>query len=407
MICFPPLKTDTAAINNTTFLPNVSQFVNTHASPKQPQSDTGFANARYSVSGVITIISNNARVVANRRRIPKNRNTPTENSFFGTKPYDEASFNDKNKEYGFELRYYKGHLNKHNVILTQNVDAVCIFVNDTADAEVLHMMADNGVKLLALRCAGYNNVDLKAAADCGITVVRVPAYSPYAVAEYTVALMLSLNRKIPRATWRTRDGNFSLHGLLGFDMYGKTVGIIGTGKIAKKLIMILRGFGMNVLAYDLYPDYNFAREHQVVYTTLDELYHSSDIISLHCPLTEQTKYLINDYSISKMKEGVMIINTGRGQLIHTNALIEGLKNKKIGSAGLDVYEEEGEYFYEDQSDRIIDDDVLARLLSFNNVIVTSHQAFFTREALENIATTTLQNIKDFASGKALENEVKI
>ena len=186
-------------------------------------------------------------------------------AFFGTKPYDEASFNDKNKEYGFELRYYKGHLNKHNVILTQNVDAVCIFVNDTADAEVLHMMADNGVKLLALRCAGYNNVDLKAAADCGITVVRVPAYSPYAVAEYTVALMLSLNRKIPRATWRTRDGNFSLHGLLGFDMYGKTVGIIGTGKIAKKLIMILRGFGMNVLAYDLYPDYNFAREHQVVY----------------------------------------------------------------------------------------------------------------------------------------------
>ena len=186
-------------------------------------------------------------------------------AFFGTKPYDEASFNDKNKEYGFELRYYKGHLNKHNVILTQNVDAVCIFVNDTADAEVLHMMADNGVKLLALRCAGYNNVDLKAAADCGITVVRVPAYSPYAVAEYTVALMLSLNRKIPRATWRTRDGNFSLHGLLGFYMYGKTVGIIGTGKIAKKLIMILRGFGMNVLAYDLYPDYNFAREHQVVY----------------------------------------------------------------------------------------------------------------------------------------------
>ena len=224
-------------------------------------------------------------------------------AFFGSKPYDEASFNEKNKVYGFELRYYKGHLNKHNVILTQGVDAVCIFVNDTADAEVIRLMADNGVKLLALRCAGYNNVDLKAAADCGITVVRVPAYSPYAVAEYTVALMLSLNRKIPRATWRTRDGNFSLHGLLGFDMYGKTAGIIGTGKIAKKLICILRGFGMNILAYDLYPDYNFAREHQVVYTSLDELYHNSDIISLHCPLTEQTKYLINDYSISKMKDG--------------------------------------------------------------------------------------------------------
>ena len=306
-------------------------------------------------------------------------------AFFGSKPYDEASFNEKNKEYGFELRYYKGHLNKHNVILTQGVDAVCIFVNDTADTEVIRLMADNGVKLLALRCAGYNNVALKAAADCGITVVRVPAYSPYAVAEYTVALMLSLNRKIPRATWRTRDGNFSLHGLLGFDMYGKTAGIIGTGKIAKKLICILRGFAMNIL---------------------DELYHNSDIISLHCPLTEQTKYLINDYSISKMKDGVMIINTGRGQLIHTNALIEGLKNKKIGSAGLDVYEEESEYFYEDQSDKIIDDDTLARLLSFNNVIVTSHQAFFTREALANIASTTLQNIKDFMNDKPLENEVK-
>ena len=209
-----------------------------------------------------------------------------------------------------------------------------------------------------------------------------------------------------RASWRTKDGNFSLHGLMGFDMHGKTAGIIGTGKIAKILIHILKGFGMNILAYDLYPDYNFAREEKIVYTSLDELYHSSDIISLHCPLTEATKYLINDYSISKMKDGVMIINTGRGQLIHTNALIEGLKNKKIGSAGLDVYEEESEYFYEDQSDRIIDDDVLARLLSFNNVIVTSHQAFFTHEALENIAMTTLQNIRDFINHKPLLNEVK-
>lgn len=328
-------------------------------------------------------------------------------AFFGSKPYDEASFNEKNKDFGFELRFYKGHLNKNNVILTQGVDVVCIFVNDTANAEVIRLMAANGVKLLALRCAGYNNVDLKAAAECGIAVVRVPAYSPYAVAEYTVALMLSLNRKIHRAAWRTREGNFSLHGLLGFDMHGKTAGIIGTGKIAKKLISILRGFGMNILAYDLYPDYNFARENQVVYTTLDELYHSSDIISLHCPLTEQTKYLINDYSISKMKDGVMIINTGRGQLIHTNALIEGLKNKKIGSAGLDVYEEESQYFYEDRSDKIIDDDTLARLLSFNNVIVTSHQAYFTQEALSNIATTTLQNVKDFTLGKPQENEVKL
>lgn len=326
---------------------------------------------------------------------------------FGTQPYDESSFKHKNAEFGFELKFFKGHLNMNNVILTQGVDVVCIFVNDIADAQVIRAMAANGVKLIALRCAGYNNVDLNAAQENGIKVVRVPAYSPYAVAEHTVALMLALNRRIPRATWRTRDGNFSLNGLLGFDMHGKTAGIIGTGKIAKILIQILKGFGMNILAYDLYPDYNFAREHQVVYTSLDELYHSSDIISLHCPLTEQTKYLINDYSISKMKDGVMIINTGRGQLIHTNALIEGLKNKKIGSAGLDVYEEEGDYFYEDKSDRIIDDDVLARLLSFNNVIVTSHQAFFTHEALENIASTTLQNIKDFAENKSLANEVKV
>ncbi len=327
-------------------------------------------------------------------------------AFFDTKPYDESSFTEKNKEFGFDIRYYKGHLNRNNVILTQGADAVCIFVNDTADAEIIRILAANGVKLIALRCAGFNNVDLNAAAEAGIAVVRVPAYSPYAVAEYTVALMLSLNRKIHRASWRTRDGNFSLHGLMGFDMYGKTAGIIGTGKIAKILIRILRGFGMNILAYDLYPDYNFARENQVVYTTLDELYHSSDIISLHCPLTEQTKYLINDFSISKMKDGVMLINTGRGQLIHTNALIEGLKNKKIGSAGLDVYEEEGDYFYEDKSDRIIDDDVLARLLSFNNVIVTSHQAFFTREALDNIAGTTLENVRDFTNHKPLLNEVK-
>ena len=269
-------------------------------------------------------------------------------------------------------------------------------------------MAANGVKLLALRCAGYNNVDLKAAAENGITVVRVPAYSPYAVAEYTVALMLSLNRKIPRATWRTRDGNFSLHGLLGFDMYGKTAGIIGTGKIAKKLIIILRGFGMNILAYDLYPDYNFAREHQVVYTTLDELYHNSDIISLHCPLTEQTKYLINDYSISKMKDGVMIINT-RPRTAYPHQRLDRRAEKqenRLCRTGR-YYEEESEYFYEDQSDKIIDDDTLARLLSFNNVIVTSHQAFFTREALANIASTTLMNIKDFMEHKKLENEVKL
>ena len=325
-------------------------------------------------------------------------------AFFGAKPYDIASFDKVNEKYNYDIRYYKGHLNPNNVVLTQDTDAVCIFVNDTADAAVIDAMVDNGVKLLALRCAGFNNVDLKAAKG-KLPVVRVPAYSPYAVAEYSLALMLSLNRKIHRAYWRTRDGNFSLNGLMGFDMHGKTIGIIGTGKIAKILIRLLKGFGMRILAYDLYPDMKFAGEEGISYVSLDELYRESDIISLHCPLTDQTKYMIDKDSIDKMKKGVMIINTGRGQLINTNDLIEGLKEKKIAAAGLDVYEEEGEYFYEDKSDKIIDDDVLARLLSFNNVIVTSHQAFFTKEALHNIAETTLQNIEDFGCHRPLVNEV--
>ncbi len=334
----------------------------------------------------------------------KTNNMAYKIAFFGAKPYDIASFDKVSEKYNYDIRYYKGHLNPNNVVLTQDTDVVCIFVNDTADAAVIDAMVDNGVKLLALRCAGFNNVDLKAAKG-KLPVVRVPAYSPYAVAEYSLALMLSLNRKIHRAYWRTRDGNFSLNGLMGFDMHGKTIGIIGTGKIAKILIRLLKGFGMRILAYDLYPDMKFAGEEGISYVSLDELYRESDIISLHCPLTDQTKYMIDKDSIDKMKEGVMIINTGRGQLINTNDLIEGLKEKKIAAAGLDVYEEEGEYFYEDKSDKIIDDDVLARLLSFNNVIVTSHQAFFTKEALHNIAETTLQNIEDFRCHRPLVNEV--
>lgn len=326
--------------------------------------------------------------------------------FYGSRPYDQDSFNSKNTDDEFDFKFFTGHINKDNVVLAKGSDAVCVFVNDVVDENIMHLLAENGVRMLALRCAGFNNVDLAAAAKYGITVARVPDYSPYAVAEHTVALILSLNRRTPRATWRTRDGNFSLNGLLGFDLHGKTTGIIGTGKIAKVLIRILRGFGMNILAYDLYPDYEFARENQVTYTTLDDLYAQSDIISLHCPLTEQTKYMINKDSIAKMKDGVMIINTGRGQLINTADLIEGLKDHKVGYAGLDVYEEESDYFFEDQSDTIIDDDVLARLLSFNNVIVTSHQAFFTVEALSNIADTTLSNIRDFIQGKPLANEVK-
>ena len=325
-------------------------------------------------------------------------------AFFDTKPYDRASFDEVNEKYGFEILYHKGQLNRNNVVLTQGMDAICIFVHDTADTAIIEQMAGYGVKLIALRAAGYNNVDLAAAKD-KLKVVRVPADSPYAVAEHAVALMLALNRKIHRAYWRTRDGNFALHGLMGFDMNGKTAGIIGTGKIARILIRILQGFGMKVVAYDLYPDEKYAREVGISYVSLDGLYAQADMISLHVPLTDQTKNMIDAQSIAKMKEGTIIINTSRGQLIHTNALIEGLKSKKIAAAGLDVYEEEEGYFYEDQSDKIIDDDVLARLLSFNNVIVTSHQGFFTREAMHNIAETTLQNIQDFIDGKTLVNEV--
>ena len=327
-------------------------------------------------------------------------------TFFGTQPYEQESFDALNRDFGFEFRYFKGHLSRQTVVATHGALAACIFVYDTAAAEVMRDLARNGVRLLALRCAGYNNVDLEAARTFNIPVVRVPAYSPHAVAEYTVAMMLSLIRKIPRASWRTRDGNFSLHGLLGFDMYGKTAGIVGTGKIARELIRILKGFGMTVMAYDPYPDRRYAAEAGITYVSLDELYSRADIIRQHCPLTDRTRYMIGDVAISHMKPGVIIINSGRGQLIHTEALIDGLKEKKIGAAGLDVYEEEADYFYEDTSDRIMDDDVLARLLSFNNVIVTSHQGFFTREALDNIAHTTLQNISDFSEHRELVNEVR-
>lgn len=325
--------------------------------------------------------------------------------FFGVQPYDRASFGRAAETSEHEICYHRSHLNVRNVALAAGADAVCIFVNDTADAETIRLLAEQGVRLIALRCAGFNNVDLAAAVRHGIAVVRVPAYSPHAVAEHAVALMLALNRKIHRAYWRTRDGNFSLHGLLGFDMYGKTAGIVGTGRIARELIRILKGFGMEVLANDLHPDERFAWDAGISYVSLDELYERSDIVSLHCPLTDKTRYMIGDVAIGRMKPGVMIINTGRGQLIHTEALIDGLKEKKIGAAGLDVYEEEAAYFYEDTSDRIMDDDVLARLLSFNNVIVTSHQAFFTREALDNIARVTMRNIEEFAAGRRLTNAV--
>jgi D-lactate dehydrogenase len=324
--------------------------------------------------------------------------------FYDTKPYDQQAFDEANKKFKFDIQYFNGHLHNKTACLSQGSDVVCAFVNDTVDKDVIKVLKDCHIQLIAMRSAGYNNVDLKAAYET-IHVVHVPAYSPYAVAEHAAALMLSLNRKTHRAYYRTRDGNFSINGFLGFDMYAKTLGVLGTGKIGKCLIDIAFGFGMKVLAYDKYPDKQYEEERGFKYVTLDELYKESDIISLHCPLSSETYHLINEESIQLMKKGVMIINTGRGKLIKTDALIEGLKSGIIGSAGLDVYEEESEYFFEDFSNSMIDDDILARLLTFPNVLVTAHQGFFTKEALTNIANTTLENIKEYFDNGLLKNEI--
>ncbi|MBN2531283.1 MAG: 2-hydroxyacid dehydrogenase [Spirochaetales bacterium] len=325
-------------------------------------------------------------------------------AFFDAKPYDKESFNQENLNFGFSITYFDLHLNKDTASLTKGFDIVCSFVNDTLDSSVLDILIKNGIQLIALRCAGYNNVDLKRAYR-NIHTVRVPAYSPYAVAEHAVALMLALNRKTHRAYYRTRDNNFNINGLLGFDMHGKTAGIIGTGKIGQKLISILDGFGMKISGYDKFPTADLEKQYRFNYVNLNTLYEESDIISIHCPLNTETYHLINNKSIAGMKDGVMIINTSRGGLVDTKALLEGLKNGKIGSAGLDVYEEESEYFFEDFSSQILSDDILARLLTFPNVLITSHQGFFTKEALSNIASTTLQNIRDFLEGRDLENEI--
>ena len=325
-------------------------------------------------------------------------------AFFDTKPYDKPGFDEHIAGTDIEIKYFETRLGEDTVQLAKGFDGVCVFVNDTVNEKVINELYDLGVRVVALRCAGFNNVDTKACFG-KLHVFRVPAYSPYAVAEHAMALLLTVNRHTNKAYIRTRDFNFSLSGLTGFDLHGKTVGVIGTGKIARIVIRILLGFGMEVLAYDPYPDGVFARETGIAYVSLDELYRRSDIITLHCPLTNETKHLVNETSIARMKRGVMIVNTGRGQLIQTEALIEALKSKQVGAAGLDVYEEEGDYFYEDRSDSIIDDDTLARLLLFPNVIVTSHQAFFTAEAMHNITETTLQNIKDFFDGRPLVNAV--
>ena len=330
----------------------------------------------------------------------------TKIGFFDANSYDRKVFNACNEGGGLEIHYFGDRLNEESVRLAKGMDVVCVFVDDICDRQVIDKLKEYGVKLIALRCAGFNNVDLQEAVHCMIPVARVPAYSPHAVAEYAVTLMLCLNRKVYRSTNRTREWNFKLDGLMGFDMYGKTVGIIGLGRIARCVAEILHGFGMKVLAYDLYPDKVFAELQGIELVELNELYRRSDIITLHVPLTSRTQYMINNVSIDKMKRGVMIINTGRGKLISSDALIQGLRSGQVSCAGLDVYEDEQKYFYEDLSDSIINDDKLSILLTMPNVIVTSHQAFFTKEAMNNIAMTTLQNIRDFVSGKPLANEVK-
>jgi len=324
-------------------------------------------------------------------------------AFFSTKPYDRRFFTEANSKYGHELHFIEARLTQNTSALAAGYPAICAFVNDELDAGVLIRLAKQGVKLIALRSAGFNNVDLTAAEELGLMVVRVPAYSPYAVAEHTLGLMLALNRKIHRAYNRVRDGNFSLEGFVGFDMRGKTVGIIGTGKIGRVMMKILNGIGCHILCYDPYP--NDEAKQLGTYVDLPTLFQKSDIISLHCPLTPETHHIINSRALAQMKQGVMIINTSRGALIDTNAIIESIKSGQVGYLGLDVYEEEDDLFFKDLSGQVIQDDAFSRLLTFPNVLITGHQAFFTEEALHNIADTTLSNITEFEQSGTCKNIV--
>lgn len=323
---------------------------------------------------------------------------------FSSKPYDERFLTAASAESPHEFVFFEERLSATTAVLTAGFDGVCVFVNDCVDAPVLGTLAKNGVRLLLLRCAGFNNVDIPTAEALKMSVRRVPAYSPYAVAEHALALMLTLNRKTHRAFNRVREGNFSIDGLLGFDIHGSTAGFIGTGKIGRLTAQPLAAMGCRVLGYDPYPAESFAKIGE--YTSLETLLAESDIISLHCPLTPATRHLINEQTLALMKDGVMLINTSRGGLIRTPDLIEALKTGKVGYVGLDVYEQEADVFFEDLSGEIIQDDVLQRLVTFPNVLVTSHQAFFTETAMRNIAATTMENIADFLAGRPSNAEVK-
>ena len=325
-------------------------------------------------------------------------------AFFDTKPYDKTAFDKYGEEYGVQFKYFETKLTEDTADLARGYDGVCVFVNDTVDKPVIDKLVSLGIRILALRCAGFNNVDMKYAHG-KLHVLRVPAYSPYAVAEHTIALLLTSIRRIHKAYIRTRDFNFSLSGLTGFDLHGKTVGVVGTGRIGRAFIDICLGFGMKVLAYDKYPSEELKKAGRISYVSLDKLFGDSDIISLHCPLTEETNHLINRDTLARCRRGVVILNTSRGALIDAEALLEGIKARHVGAACLDVYEEESEFFFEDFSGHILDDDILARLISMPNVIVTSHQAFLTEEALQSIAETTVNNLITFAKNGQCENEL--
>ena len=325
-------------------------------------------------------------------------------AFFDTKPYDKPSFDKYGEQHGVEFKYFETKLNEDTAELAHGFDGVCAFVNDTVNAEVIDKLHELGVKVLALRCAGFNNVDMKHAYG-KLHVLRVPAYSPYAVAEHTIALLLTSIRRIHKAYIRSKDFNFSLSGLTGFDLHGKTVGVIGTGRIGRVFIDICRGFGMKVLAYDKFPAKEIEDGERVRYVELDEIFEKSDVISLHCPLTDETHHLIDADALERCKKGVIILNTSRGALVDAEALLAAIKSRKVGAACLDVYEEESDLFFEDNSGHIMEDDTLARLISMPNVIVTSHQAFLTEEALSNIAETTVQNIVDIFERGQCPNEL--
>lgn len=327
-------------------------------------------------------------------------------AFYDTRSYDKESFLAENEKHQFEIEYYEFRLSEKTAFTAKGFDAVCVFVNDVVNAQVLETLKDCGIKLVLLRCAGFNNVDLDAANKLGIKVARVPAYSPHAVAEHAVALLMALTRHIPQSYIRTKTANFNLEGLTGRDLYGLTAGVFGTGKIGRVMAEILKGFGMKIICYDPYPNNEWAQKNGITYVDEETIFKTSDVLTFHCPLTEQTRHIVNHDTTKMMKHDAVIINTGRGALIDTKALVHALKHKYIGGAALDVYEEESQFFFKDWSAEVLTDDVLARLLTFPNVIITGHQAFLTSTALANIAQVTLDNFKDFLDGKELVNEVK-